>query len=851
MESYNWVSTGHTGIDSLTDGLRLGDNVVWQVDDLDSFRTLSELYVAQARRDNRRIVYMRFADHEPILSDLTDVKTYELDPSSGFESFATTVHRLIADEGLLAFYVFDSLTYLKLVWQSDLMVMNFFKVTCPFLYELDTIAYFAFLRNHHTVTTIAGIRETTQLLMDLHTVDNAVYLHPLKVWGRHSPTMFFPHRIGADGDASPVTSSEETARLFASMSRKVEIADQWEVLLRRGWDALAANDDQGGDEVKAQLIAVLVGQEGRIVDLAHAYLSLSDLLRIASREIGTGFMGGKSVGMLVARAILEHDPDNRFAARLEPHDSYFIGSDLFFTYIIFNGWWKQWVAQKSPEGYFAVGAELHRLLATGRFPPAIREDFLHMLEYFGQSPIIVRSSSLLEDNFGNAFAGKYESVFCVNQGTPDDRHRQFEDAIRTVYASAMSSEALTYRHNRGLVDMDEQMAVLVQRVSGDHHEDAFFPHAAGVGNSSNLYVWDPSVDMEAGMLRLVVGLGTRAVDRSHHDYARIVTLDEPTRKRLSDPEDLSRFSQRYVDVLSLASNQPESLPLEDLVERDVRTDWDNFVSPDQHALRVLRERKRPVRALPKVVDFARLLGETAFPQYMRAVLRTISDAYGYPVDIEFTLNFARDGEWKINLVQCRPLQTRGLGKAVPMPALTDPSKCLFSTVGNFMGGNVRLPIDYVVAVLPEAYLALGQQDKHGVAREIGVLNRLLADSSNMFMCPGRWGTTTPSLGVPVHFTEVSNAAVLAEVTYAAGGFRPELSYGSHFFQDLVESGVFYVAVFDEHPDVVFNPELVLSRPNMLVELDPQAGEFADVIHVAWFPDLVLYSDIVTQRLVCL
>lgn len=850
MESYNWVSTGHAGINNLTDGLRLGDNVVWQVDELDSFRTMAELYVEQARRDKRHIVYMRYADHEPILSDLTGVTVHEFDATSGFESFATAVHRAIADEGLLAFYVFDSLTYLKHVWQSDLMVMNFFKVTCPFLYELDTIAYFAFLRYHHTVTTIAGIRETTQLLLDMHLVDDDVYLHPLKVWGRHSPTMFFPHRVTPEGEAIPVTSSEETARLFALMSRKSDTADQWQVLLQSGWDALAAQDEAMAAAVKDKLLAVLIGRDGRMVDLSSEHLGLDDLLLIARREIGTGFIGGKSVGMLVARAILEHDPDARFSARLEPHDSYFIGSDLFFTYIIFNGWWKQWVAQKSPEGYFTVGAELHELLATGRFPPAIREEFLHMLEYFGQSPIIVRSSSLLEDNFGNAFAGKYESVFCVNQGTPDERHRQFEDAIRTVYASAMSSEALTYRQNRGLVDMDEQMAVLVQRVSGDHHGAAFFPHAAGVGNSSNLYVWDPSVDMDAGMLRLVVGLGTRAVDRTHHDYARIVTLDEPTRKRLSDPEDLSRYSQRYVDVLNLRSNGLDALPLEQLVDQDIKADWTNFVSPDPYALRVLRERKRPVKSVPRVVDFTGLLSATEFPAYMRDVLATVSGAYGYPVDIEFTLNFDRDGYWKVSLVQCRPLQTRGLGKAVPVPELTDPSECLFSTVGNFMGGNVRLPIDYVVAVRPEPYLALGQQEKHGIARQIGVLNRLLADSSNMYMCPGRWGTTTPSLGVPVHFTEVSNAAVLVEVTYAEGGFRPELSYGSHFFQDLVESGVFYAAVFDEHPDVVFNPGHVMERPNMLVELDPKAAEFADVIHVAWFPNLVLYSDIMTQRLVC-
>ena len=118
------------------------------------------------------------------------------------------------------------------------------------------------------------------------------------------------------------------------------------------------------------------------------------------------------------------------------------------------------------------------------------DQFAEMLDYFGQSPIIVRSSSLLEDNYGNAFAGKYESVFCANQGSPQKRLEDFLSAVRTIYASTMSEEALRYRAHRGLLDRDEQMALLVQRVSGGLHGDLFFPQVAGVGLSYNPYVWN-------------------------------------------------------------------------------------------------------------------------------------------------------------------------------------------------------------------------------------------------------------------------------------------------------------------------------------------------------------------------
>jgi phosphoenolpyruvate synthase/pyruvate phosphate dikinase len=103
---------------------------------------------------------------------------------------------------------------------------------------------------------------------------------------------------------------------------------------------------------------------------------------------------------------------------------------------------------KNAEGYYEYAADLEEKLLHGSFPKDIQEQFINMLEYFGQSPIIVRSSSLLEDNFGNAFAGKYESVFCVNQGTPQERYEAFEQAVRTVYASTMNEEALNYRMNR-------------------------------------------------------------------------------------------------------------------------------------------------------------------------------------------------------------------------------------------------------------------------------------------------------------------------------------------------------------------------------------------------------------------
>ena len=694
MEIQDRASTGFAGFDKVIDDLRLGDNVVWQADSVSAYKKMVEPFAAKAIADERKLIYARFGDHEPLLEDRPGIKVYNLDASKGFEGFATEVHNMVKLEGRKAFYVFDCLTDLLKYWHSDLMTGNFFKVTCPYLFELDTVAYFSIIRNAHTNSAIAGIRDTTQLLLDLYKVNGKLYIHPLKVWQRYSPTMFFPHLIQGQ-EAVSITASSEVAELFSSMQRGGDRLDRWHAVFNNAKEALELPREEQ-EETKRLLMHMLIGRESRMFSLCDKYFTLADIMSIASREVGTGFIGGKSVGMLIARKIIELSGSDRLVSCLEPHDSYLIGTDVFYTYIVQNGWWRLRTRQKTNEGYYEYAGELKEKLLSGRFSPYIKEQFVQMLEHFGQSPIIVRSSSLLEDNFGNAFAGKYESVFCVNQGTPEERYEAFEKAVKAVYASTMNEDALAYRMNRGLFDMDEQMAILVQRVSGDQHDEYFYPHAAGVGNSANLYVWNKNIDMDSGMLRLVFGLGTRAVDRTSGDYARLVCLDDPQSMPPMNSEDKKKYSQHGIDVLSLRENVWTSRELEDIIPYDIKTDEALFASHDYETAKRLKDLGYADVKTQHILDFKKLLKDTEFPAVMRDMLSLLSQVYDYPVDIEFTANFTQDNSFKINLLQCRPLQTRGPGKSVVIPKLENASDCLFYSKGNFMGGNIRLPLDYVI-----------------------------------------------------------------------------------------------------------------------------------------------------------
>ncbi|AQQ71662.1 Phosphoenolpyruvate synthase [Limihaloglobus sulfuriphilus] len=853
------AGTGFPGLDKVLCNLMIGDNVVWQVDSVDDYRRFAVPFVEESLAQKRRVIYIRFATHEPIIPDRPDVERHTMNAAEGFETFTSRIHNIIKDAGIGAYYVFDCLSELQDPWATDLMIGNFFKATCPYLYELDTIAYFGILRDSHSHETVAKIRDTTQLLLDLHHFEGSYYIHPVKVWNRHSPTMFLPHKKEGD-NFNAVTSSVDCSRLFEHISANTATLTQSSIdyfdKLFLDAQELLENPSAASEQIREtrqKLCEIMIGRESRILKLAVEYFSLEQLLTIKSRLIGSGYIGGKAAGMLLAQNILLRSDDFAWSEYIEPHDSYYIGSDVFYTYIVDNGCWKLRMDQKTPEGYFKLAAALREELLNGRFPNSVRDSFQQMMDSFGQSPIIVRSSSLLEDSFGNAFAGKYESVFLVNQGSPEERFAAFEAAVKYIYASTMSDNALSYRKRRGLDQEDEQMAILVQRVSGSYRGDFFFPDMAGVGISYNTFVWKPHLDPKAGMLRLVTGLGTRAVDRVEDDYPRIIALDDPLLRPQADIEDIRKFSQRKVDILDFQTNTHRTIKANSLLHRCPELNIDMMAEHDLEAEKMLRERNiKPQTSY--VLTFKKLLSETQFCALMQRMLKTIEKVYNYPVDMEFTVNFNGPKSFRVNLVQCRPLQAKGIAANVKIPESLEKDKILLETTGSSMGGSISQKIDKIIYIHPAKFIGLDNSEKYTLAREIGRVNRRLdrSDSVNMLMGPGRWGTTTPSLGVPVSFSEINNTSVLVEMAYEGSNLMPELSFGTHFFQDLVETGIFYLALFPKAEGVTFNRQRLLSEPNIINEILGEQSRFGDIIHVIDCTKnrLNFMSDVVSQRAVC-
>ncbi len=171
-----------------------------------------------------------------------------------------------------------------------------------------------------------------------------------------------------------------------------------------------------------------------------------------------------------------------------------------------------------------------------------------------------------------------------------------------------------------------------------------------------------------------------------------------------------------------------------------------------------------------------------------------------------------------------------------------------------MGGSIFQPLKRLVYVDSEEYSQLSLSEKYAIARLIGRLNRSInrEECPSMLLGPGRWGTTTPSLGIPVGFAEINNFLAIVEIAYRTGSLMPELSFGTHFFQDLVETDIFYAALFPGQEGVLFNTGLLKEGENMLPAILPESERYKKAVYVRDVEeeDFLLLADIVSRKVLC-
>lgn len=589
-------------------------------------------------------------------------------------------------------------------------------------------------------------------------------------------------------------------------------------------------------ELKVTLIRRLISDQLAYINVAKEWLTIDDLAEVYRHRISNGKVGGKAAGLVLASRILREAADESLRESIVIPTSYFLGSDLIYIFMAMNGL-MHWNNQKyKPEDkIYSEYPLICEQFTAGHFPPEVVQRLSEILAEMDKKPIIVRSSSQLEDSYGTSFAGKYQSFFCPNQGTPEENLQALTTAIARTYASTLNPDALLYRRTKGLQDYDERMAVILQEVQGQRFGRYFLPFGGGVSFSHNLYRWAPQIRREDGFARLVWGLGTRAVERGGNDYPRLIALSHPTLQPDDDPRAIGYYSQKYVDVIDLQENALKTLPAKELLSADypwlrylVQIETDGYYSTPRS---LIFEGDLPRAA----ITFDELLRRTPFARNLSQTLKILEEHYHVPVDVEFTVSIPEAGNSKcpvqITLLQCRPQSQLLLVTPDVVPTNLKPEDIIFSS--HFMVPQGYLPnIRYVIYVDPVKYFALPTEaERQELTRIISQLNQLLGAKSFICVGPGRWGTENHDLGVFVNYADVYNSGAMIELSGSEIGVSPDSSFGTHFFQDMMEAQIYPLSLQLDDNRTTFNRDFFEKSPNHLSELVKTSGKIAEVIRL--------------------
>jgi len=592
--------------------------------------------------------------------------------------------------------------------------------------------------------------------------------------------------------------------------------------------------------IRVSLIRRFFSESLAFINVAKNFIEVKDFYDLLGKVVFPpgchGKLGGKSAGLFLAKKIIEKVPEASDLLReVRVPRTCYITSDWIQSFVhhndledVLNRKYME-IEQVRQEYPHLVG-----LFKRSSFPSEFAKGLALALDDLGDVPLIVRSSSLLEDRAGSAFSGKYKSLFLGNCGTREERLAALMDAVAEVYASIFGPDPTEYRAERGLLDVHEEMGIMIQEVVGQEVGKYFLPACSGVAFSHNEFRWSARIKRDDGLIRLVPGLGTRAVDRVADDYPTLIAPGQPNLRANVTADEVLKYSPKRIDVINLETNAFETVEVAQLLRQygarypQIR----NLVSLVSH------DRIEPlIGPLPDfatqdvVFTFEGLIGRTPFITCIRELLTLLQSKLGTPVDIEFAYN-GKD----FYLLQCRPQSFGANATPTPIPQNLPPDKVIFSA--NHFVSNGKVPdITHVVYVDPEGYSSLPDQTAmRDVGHAVSKLNKLLPKRQFILIGPGRWGSRGDiKLGVPVTYSDINNTAVLIEVARQRGNYLPELSFGTHFFQDLVEASIRYLPLYPDDPATAFNEIFLRRSRNVLGDLLPEFAYLEDTLRVIDVP----------------
>lgn len=602
---------------------------------------------------------------------------------------------------------------------------------------------------------------------------------------------------------------------------------------------IQASSFQDHEKLRAYLVEVLhraarQEQEGVVADFS--WRAVGPARHFV--KIGTGSIGGKGRGIAFLHSMLaRHDLSDAVAGlAVRIPRTVVVSTDEFDRFLEHNGLDTVHAARLPEE-------EVDRRFRESELPRTLSVD-LRAATLDMQGPLAVRSSSLLEDSQHQSCAGIYDTcILPNNHPDPEVRFRQLSQAIRRVYASTFSAKARTYLESTPFSAEEEKMAVVIQEVVGEKHDDRFYPNFSGVAQSYNYYPVGPQ-EPEDGVVMMALGLGHTVAEGGRS--IRFSPRWPDVLPHLASASNFLKYSQTHFYAVDLSGETPEGsdavrlFPLR-VAEKDGTFALAGSVfSPDDDQI---RENLR--LAGPRVVTFNNVLkwGAIPFAEVMRELLGKMRLAMGCPVEIEFAVDLGHYGRTPpvgverrpptLNLLQIRPISEPSLDALVQTEGF--PPESVLCHSNRSLGHGFMGDLHDVVYVKTDV---LTMDRLSALADEIGQVNARLHAEGRPYMLigPGRWGSSDPSLGIPVDISRITHARLIVELPFGDRDVEP--SQGSHFFHELTSMRIGYLTL-TRHLQGAGTPD---SLDWDWLHAQPSLHDTANVRHVRLEQPLHAYLD---------
>lgn len=510
-------------------------------------------------------------------------------------------------------------------------------------------------------------------------------------------------------------------------------------------------------------------------------------------RVGDGSLGGKARGLAFLNSLVyKYELSAKYpGVKISIPRTIVIATDYFDQFILEND--LQYVIDSE-----VTDEEILSEFVSSRLPESLVEQ-LRAYVNTTRSPLAIRSSSKLEDSSYQPFAGVYSTYMIPFVENRDQMLRMLEKAIKSVYASVFYNGSRTYIQTTANLLSEEKMAVVVQSICGSEHDGLYYPMLSGVARSVNFYPIG-SEKAEDGVVDMAFGLGKTVVDggkalRFSPKYPKKIL-------QLSDPKLAMRDTQKTMYALDLrpgafkiSRNEGVNLANPSVIEA-----LESFSHPDLVASTFSLENNRMVPGItsrgPRIISFDAILKYGRYPlaQILKDILEICKQELMCDVEIEFAADLvsnSRGQELQVKLLQVRPVGEYSEDDSTTMEKVSEEINTMILTSSKALGSGSFDGMNYIIHV-PSA--TFDSAKTKNMAEEISRLNSRIKNEGAHYLLigPGRWGSSDPWLGIPVVWSDISEAKMIVET--AIPGFQIEPSQGTHFFQNITSLGVGYLTI---------------------------------------------------------